>query len=56
MAETFRCAQCEREEGRCECDKYCGMCEGYEDVRLCSDGILYCKWCRQACGYKAEGE
>ncbi len=56
MAGKFRCLQCDKEEERCDCDKYCGFCEGFNDVRLCSDGIFYCRDCRLSCGYKAEGE
>ncbi len=48
--------QCDKAEQLCGCERYCGLCEGYHDVRLCADGIYYCKDCRQACGYKAEGE
>jgi hypothetical protein len=56
MAGIYRCLQCEKEEARCDCDKYCGFCEGYSDVRLCADGIYYCKDCRDSCNYKAEDE
>jgi hypothetical protein len=56
MADRFRCAQCEKEEDRCDCDKYCGLCEGFAQVRLCADGLYYCKDCRNACGYKAGDE
>ncbi len=56
MATRFRCIQCEKEEERCDCEKYCGFCEGFQDVRLCSDGIYYCGPCREAANYKAEDE
>ncbi len=52
----FRCIQCDKEEERCDCDKYCGFCEGFQDVRLCGDGIYYCGPCRNASNYKAEDE
>jgi hypothetical protein len=54
MAEKYRCQQCDREEERCDCDKYCCLCEGFQDARLCGDGLYYCKDCREACGYPAE--
>ncbi len=56
MAGKFRCLQCDQEEERCNCDKFCGFCEGFNDVRLCPDGIYYCQDCRLSCGYKSEGE
>ncbi|MBZ5510816.1 MAG: hypothetical protein LAN70_06545 [Acidobacteriia bacterium] len=49
MAETFRCTLCDQEESRCQCDKYCFMCQGGHDVRLCQDGMYYCQECREAC-------
>jgi len=48
----FRCAQCEKPEESCECEKYCCLCQGVIDVRLCSDGLMYCEPCRTACDYK----
>jgi hypothetical protein len=49
MAEKFRCTLCDQEESRCQCDKYCFMCQGGHDVRLCQDGMYYCQECREAC-------
>jgi hypothetical protein len=46
------CAQCEKTEAGCECDKYCVYCQSQLDVRLCTDGLLYCEGCRTACDYK----
>lgn len=46
------CAQCEMPERRCECDKYCVLCQGQVDIRLCHDGLYYCEACRQACDYQ----
>ena len=46
------CSQCEQLEQRCECEKYCVLCQGQLDVRLCVDGLYYCDACRQACDYK----
>jgi hypothetical protein len=47
-----RCAQCEQPESNCECEKYCCLCQTVLDVRLCTDGLLYCEACRTACDYK----
>jgi hypothetical protein len=49
MAEKFRCTICDLEESRCQCDKYCFMCQGGNNVRLCQDGLYYCLECREAC-------
>jgi hypothetical protein len=46
------CSQCEQPEHRCECEKYCVLCQGQLDVSLCVDGLYYCDACRQACDYK----
>ena len=46
------CAQCEKPEARCECEKYCILCQSQVGVRLCTDGLLYCEPCREACDYK----
>jgi hypothetical protein len=54
MAETFRCTICDLEESRCQCDKYCFMCQGGHDVRLCQDGMYYCLECREACDLQAQ--
>jgi len=48
----FFCAQCERPEDKCECDKYCCLCQSSLDVRICKDGLMYCEPCRTACDYK----
>jgi hypothetical protein len=50
----YRCIQCEMTEDRCECEKYCCLCQSQIDIRLCSDGLMYCAPCRQACDYKTE--
>lgn len=54
MFVPYRCIVCEKEELRCECHKYCYMCEGSNDLRLCSDGMYYCLECRQACDMEAQ--
>jgi hypothetical protein len=46
------CAQCERSEASCWCEKFCALCQSQLDVRLCTDGLLYCEACRTACEYK----
>src|SRR6266480_1728993 len=43
------CAQCDLPEDRCACEKYCTICKGQVNVRLCSDGLYYCPDCREAC-------
>ncbi len=54
MAERFRCAVCDRTEEYCDCDRYCVLCQGSHDVRLCQDGSYYCLECREACDYQPE--
>ena len=51
MAERFKCAVCEMEETRCECEKYCTICQGEHNVRLCQDGSYYCQECREICDF-----
>lgn len=51
MADRFLCAVCELEEEKCLCDKYCSLCMGEHDVRLCQDGRYYCRECREACDF-----
>jgi hypothetical protein len=43
------CAQCDLPEERCTCERYCTICKGQLNVRLCSDGLYYCPDCREAC-------
>ncbi len=50
----FHCLLCEKEEEQCTCDKYCQLCMGETDVRLCQDGAYYCRDCREACDYPAQ--
>ncbi len=54
MADIYRCIVCELEESKCTCDKYCYMCQGGHDVRLCEDGLYYCLECREACEMYAQ--
>jgi len=51
-ASRIHCAQCEQPESRCECEKYCVLCQSQVDIRLCTDGLMYCEPCREACDYK----
>ena len=46
------CANCERTEDNCFCEKYCVYCQSQLDVRLCTDGLYYCEACRSACECK----
>ncbi len=48
----YKCAQCEQSESACECEKFCCLCQAVIDVRLCTDGLMYCEPCRTACDYK----
>ncbi len=48
----FRCAQCEKAEDTCECDKFCCLCQSQLDIRICKDGLMYCEPCRSACDYQ----
>ena len=45
------CAQCEQSEAHCSCDKYCVLCQSEIEIRLCTDGLMYCEPCRYACDY-----
>ena len=54
MAERYRCSVCDLEEARCECERYCCLCQGDHDVRLCQDGMYYCLECREACDLQAQ--
>jgi hypothetical protein len=52
----YRCAQCERPEDSCECDKFCCLCQAVIDIRICNDSLMYCEACRTACGYKTSSD
>ena len=53
---AYLCGMCEKEESQCECDirRYCGICQGEDDIRLCEDGQYYCRTCRESCDYQAQ--
>jgi hypothetical protein len=44
--------QCEQAESRCTCEKFCVLCQSQINIRLCTDGLMYCEACRTACDYK----
>ena len=48
----YRCMQCEMTEDRCDCERYCCLCQAQTTIRLCRDGLFYCEPCRDACDYK----
>ena len=54
MADPYICFTCEKEEARCVCDKFCSLCQGENNVRLCQDGLYYCLDCREACDFQAQ--
>src|ERR1700687_1174775 len=43
------CMQCDLPEERCTRERYCTICKGQHNVRLCMDGLYYCPDCREAC-------
>jgi hypothetical protein len=54
--EGFKCAVCDLPEERCNCQKFCCLCQNMETVRLVGDGLYYCQDCREACDYRTEDE
>ncbi|HKN16534.1 MAG TPA: hypothetical protein VJX47_06310 [Candidatus Sulfotelmatobacter sp.] len=52
----YRCGQCEMPEDQCICDKFCCLCQSQLDIRICTDGLMYCDACRHACDYKTSDE
>jgi hypothetical protein len=54
--DRFLCSQCDQPEEKCQCSKYCALCQNPDGVRLCGDGLMYCPDCREACDYKTEDE
>ena len=54
MPGPFYCLTCGLKEEECKCQRYCGICQGEYNVRLCGDGNYYCKDCRDACEYEAQ--
>jgi hypothetical protein len=54
MAEAFICMLCDKTEEKCNCERYCTLCMGQHNVRLCQDGQYYCIDCREACEFHAQ--
>jgi len=54
MNSRFTCQQCDNNEEKCTCTKYCCLCHAFDNVRLCADGLLYCEPCREVCDYAVE--
>ncbi len=54
MAEKFICVLCDRLEEKCVCERFCCLCMGEHNVRLCQDGQYYCIDCREACDFQAQ--
>jgi len=54
MSDAFRCAVCDLIEEHCHCDRYCCLCQGEHQVRLCADSQYYCLECREACDLRAQ--
>lgn len=52
MAGDVVCAQCDRPERQCECERFCMFCKGQENIQLAEDGQYYCPDCREACDVK----
>jgi hypothetical protein len=50
----FRCLVCGQSENHCTCYRYCALCQGDYQLRLCEDGQYYCVDCRRACQYKTQ--
>jgi hypothetical protein len=49
MPDPVLCTLCDLPEEHCQCERYCTICQGQYDVRLCMDGLYYCPDCREAC-------
>jgi len=49
MPAPVHCAICDLAEEQCQCERYCVICQGQYNVRLCVDGLYYCPDCRRAC-------
>jgi hypothetical protein len=54
VAAEFICAVCDLPEKRCQCEKYCILCQSTFGARLCEDGQYYCLPCREACDLQAQ--
>ena len=54
MPKDFVCAVCDLPERKCQCERYCVLCQSLHEVRLCEDGQYYCQPCREACDLEAQ--
>lgn len=43
------CAQCDKPESQCTCEKFCCFCQSQHNIHLAVDGMYYCPDCREAC-------
>lgn len=55
MLDTVTCILCDKTEHECQCERYCNVCKGQYNIRLCSDGQYYCPDCREACDVSPVG-
>lgn len=51
---AFLCAQCDQPESKCQCERFCCLCQSQRNVRLVGDGLYYCVDCREVCDYHTE--
>lgn len=51
---AYVCTVCGMTEKKCQCLKFCSLCNSDYGVRLCQDGAYYCRDCREICEYTAE--
>lgn len=56
IEKEFRCLVCGLSERLCACHRYCALCLGEYQLRLCEDGQYYCADCREACEYKTQDQ
>lgn len=54
MPKEFVCTLCDQTERQCTCNRYCWLCCGLDNVRLCEDGQYYCSACRESCDMQAQ--
>jgi hypothetical protein len=54
MADAYICVQCDKPEDKCNCERFCILCQGQHDVRLVQDGNYYCLECRESCDFAAQ--
>lgn len=54
MGIEYHCYICDHTEAQCQCERYCFLCQGVSNIRLCEDGQYYCLDCREACDFRAQ--